>query len=367
LPTGKWSYRTDDKNLQKTLFSIGTQKYTLNDFFAYVQKNQQAKPTLSAAYYMKMLYNDFVNGSILDFEKKYLEQKYPQYKYLVKEYRDGMLLFQRMEDKVWSRSLTDTTGYKNYFQSNQDKYQWGKRVTATVYSAASKEVLSEVKELLKKKAYPVKEVTFNDVYFDNGASQLTSDHKSKLDNLVKALTRDKSLIVEVAGYADIREDGSVSAGRAKEATDYLVENGVDITRIVTKDFGRFKPVSKTDRQKNRRLGITITSTAKEAIERVVNARQPLNLELTEGTFQKGDNPYIDNIDWKPGTYTLNQDNRVIYIEVSKVEEPRPKTFEEARGQVISDYQSYLEKQWINELRQKYAVVINEKEVKKLME
>jgi peptidyl-prolyl cis-trans isomerase SurA len=134
-----------------------------------------------------------------------------------------------------------------------------------------------------------------------------------------------------------------------------------------KDFGRFKPVSKIDRQKNRRLGISITSTAKAAIEKTVNARQPLNLELTEGTFQKGDNPYIDNIDWKPGTYTLNKDNRVIYIEVSKVEEPRPKTFEEARGQVISDYQAYLEKQWINELRQKYAVVINEKEVKKLME
>jgi peptidyl-prolyl cis-trans isomerase SurA len=115
------------------------------------------------------------------------------------------------------------------------------------------------------------------------------------------------------------------------------------------------------------VGIGVTSTAKAAIERVVNARKPLNLEITEGTFQKGDNPYIDNIEWKPGTYTLNQDNRIVYIEVGQVQEPRPKTFEEARGQVISDYQTYLEKQWINELRQKYAVVINEKEVNKLMQ
>jgi peptidyl-prolyl cis-trans isomerase SurA len=367
LPAGKWNYRSDNKNLQKTLFTIQKQKYTLGDFFAYVQKNQQAKPTLSAAYYMKMLYNDFVNQSIMDYEKKHLEQKYPQYKYLVKEYRDGMLLFQRMEDKVWSRSLTDTTGYKTYFENNREKYQWGKRVTATVYNAASKEVLSEVKELLKKKSYPVKEVTFNDIYFESGAGKLTADHQAKLDNLAKAFARDKSLVLEVAGYADIRENESVSAERAKEVTDYLVENGVDITRIIMKDFGRFKPVSKTDRQKNRRVGITVTSTAKGAIEKILNARKPLNLEVTEGTFQKGDNPYIDNIEWKPGSYTLNQDNRVIYIEVSQVEQPRPKTFEEARGQVISDYQTYLEKQWISELRQKYGVTINEKEVKKMNE
>jgi peptidyl-prolyl cis-trans isomerase SurA len=367
LPAGKWTYSTNNKNGQKTLFSIQKQKYTLGDFFAYVQKNQQAKPTLSAAYYMKMLYNDFVNQSILDYEKKHLQQKYPQYKYLVKEYRDGMLLFQRMEDKVWSRSLTDTTGYRNYFESNRDKYQWGQRATATVYNAAGKEVLAEVKELLKKKSYPVKEVTFSDIYFESGVSELATDHQAKLTNLLKALAKDKSLVLEVAGYADIRENESVSAERAREVTDYLVDNGIDITRIITKDFGRFKPVSKTDRQKNRRVGISITSTSKTAIEKIVNARKALNLEITEGTFQKGDNPYLDEVEWKPGAHTLNQDNRIIFMEVTKVEPPRPKTFEEARGQVISDYQNFLEKQWINELRQKYAVVINEKEVKKLLE
>jgi peptidyl-prolyl cis-trans isomerase SurA len=367
LPAGQWTYASDNKDLQKTLFTILKQKYTLGNFFAYVQKNQQAKPNLSAPYYMKMLYTDFVNQSIMEYEKKHLEQKYPQYKYLVKEYRDGMLLFQRMEDKVWSRSLTDTTGYKNYFENNRTAYQWGNRVTATVYNAASAEVLGEVKTLLKKKSYPVKDVTFQDIYFDNGVGKLTSDHQAKLGNLAKAMAQDKNLLLEVSGYADIRENESVSAERAQAVTDYLVENGVDITRIVLKDFGRFKPVSKTDRQKNRRVAIIVTSTSKTAIEKVVNARKPLNLEITEGVFQKGDNAYVDNIDWKPGTYTLNQDGRVIYIEVAGVEQPRAKTLEEARGQVISDYQTYLEKQWIDELRKKYAVVINEKEVKKLME
>lgn len=367
LPAGKWNYATADKNLPKTLFTIQKQKYTLGDFFAYVQRSQQPKPTLSAAYYMKMLYNDFVNQSILEYEKKYLEQKYPQYKYLVKEYRDGMLLFQRMEDKVWSRSLTDSTGQQSYYESNRNKYQWGKRVTATVYNAASAEILTEVKGQLKKKTYPVKDVTFNDIYFESGASKLSGEHQAKLANLIKALDRDKSLVLEVSGYADIRENESVSAERVQAVTDYLVENGIDITRIIMKDFGRFKPISKTDRQKNRRVGIVITSTSIAAIERLVNARKPLNLEVTEGTFQKGDNAYIDNIEWKPGSYTLNQNGRIIYIEVASVEQPRPKTFEEARGQVISDYQTYLEKQWIEELRQKYAVVVNEKEVKKLIE
>jgi len=52
--------------------------------------------------------------------------------------------------------------------------------------------------------------------------------------------------------------------------------------------------------------------------------------------------------------------------ISKIDEPRLKTFEEARGLAISDYQSYLESEWIKTLRAKYPVTVNEEEVKKIV-
>lgn len=42
-----------------------------------------------------------------------------------------------------------------------------------------------------------------------------------------------------------------------------------------------------------------------------------------------------------------------------------KNFDEARGQVIADYQQYLENEWIKTLRAKYTVKVNEDEIKKL--
>jgi peptidyl-prolyl cis-trans isomerase SurA len=366
LTAGKWNYGAD-KLLQKTIFSIQNQNYSVEDFYAFVKRNQQAKPALTPAYYMQLLYTDFVNQSMITYEKTHLQEKYTDYKYLVREYRDGMLLFQQMENRIWSRSMTDSTGHKTYFENNRDKYKLGQHVTAVIYNAANNQVLSEVKNLLASNVYPVKEPVFKDINFESGKSELTNAHKLQLDNFIKSLTKDKNLTLEVAGYGGFQESEELSATRAKTVTDYLVEKGIDITNIIIKDFGRFKPVSRTERQKNRRVSIQVFSSSKAVIEQAMNAKKPLNLEITEGTFQKGDNVYVDQVTWQPGKYTLQQDNRVVYVEITDVKAPRLKTLEESRGVVISDYQAYLEKQWIEELKRKYPVVIYEDEVKKLLE
>lgn len=366
LKTGTWSYQPD-KSLQKTLFTIGGQPYPIEGFFEFVKQNQQPKPNVSPAYYLKVLYDEYVNQSLLAYEKAHLTEKYPEYKYVVKEYRDGMLLFQQMESRIWSRSLTDSTGQQAYFEQNQDKYQWKQRVTASVYNAANREILTEVQKLLPQKLYPVNETKFNDIYFNLNTSELSGEQKAQLDNLIQAVKPDTSVVLEVAGYADVRENEKVSGNRAKAVTDYLVSNGLAITQIVIKDYERFKPVSRTDRRKNSRAGIQVFSTSKTTIERQMNARKPLNLEITEGKFQKGDNPYVDQVEWKPGNYTVEPNNRVVYMVITDVEAPRPKTFEEARGSVIADYQAYLEKEWLDTLRKENPVVLNEKEIQKLLE
>jgi peptidyl-prolyl cis-trans isomerase SurA len=53
------------------------------------------------------------------------------------------------------------------------------------------------------------------------------------------------------------------------------------------------------------------------------------------------------------------------VQIQKIEPARPKTFAEARGSVINEYQKVLEKQWMEKLQQKFPVKVNEQELEKI--
>jgi peptidyl-prolyl cis-trans isomerase SurA len=365
LRFGKWNY-VPEKSLGRTLFTIGKENYPITGFFEYVKGQQEAKPTISPAYYAQLLYNSYVDQSLWEYEKTHLEEKYPDYRFLVKEYRDGILLFQRMEDQVWSKSLSDSTGQRAFFENNRSNYQWGRRVKATVYNAADASVLAELKEILKKPNFPVNNPSFAELNFDKNKTATDSGQQDQLGKLARAMQQDKSLLVEITGFADPRETEVISGKRARTVSDYLTANGIDLTRIIIRDAGRFKPVSKTNLRQNARVTFALYSTDKDAIERNFNSRKPLSLEITEGFFQKGDNEIVDKVNWQKGSHQLDYGGRKYYVEITAVEEPRPRTFEESRGATISDFQAYLEKQWLETLRRRYPVVVNEQEVQAII-
>lgn len=86
-------------------------------------------------------------------------------------------------------------------------------------------------------------------------------------------------------------------------------------------------------------------------------------------FQKGDNVNIDNTEWKVGTiaiYPSTVDNTTQIIRILEVRDPEPKTFKETKGIVTSGYQNEIEAQWIEDLRAKYIVTVNEKLLDKII-
>ena len=85
-------------------------------------------------------------------------------------------------------------------------------------------------------------------------------------------------------------------------------------------------------------------------------------------YQKGDNVNIDATEWKEGAiaiYPSAVDNSTQIIKIVEVRQPEPKTFREARGLVTSGYQAELEVKWLDELRAKYPVTVNEKLLNKI--
>lgn len=77
-------------------------------------------------------------------------------------------------------------------------------------------------------------------------------------------------------------------------------------------------------------------------------------------YEKKENKIIDRISWSTGLHETESDGLFYLVEVKQLVPPGIRSFDEARAQVISDYQDYLEKNWVRQLREKYRVKINNK-------
>lgn len=92
------------------------------------------------------------------------------------------------------------------------------------------------------------------------------------------------------------------------------------------------------------------------------------VSIQRGKFEKGDNQYVDRVEWKVGRseeLTSTVEKTVVVVNILETFDPMLKTLSEAKGLITSDYQNYLEKQWIANLREKYPVVIDDKLLEKV--
>jgi len=107
--------RTISKDsLQNNIISINDSNIKQETFVEYL-KNRRNKP-------IYVLFEMFKNQEILAYYKKNLANTEPEYANVLKEYEDGLLLFELMQQKIWNKSSKDTLGLKTYFSNNKEKY-----------------------------------------------------------------------------------------------------------------------------------------------------------------------------------------------------------------------------------------------------
>ncbi|HEY4650090.1 MAG TPA: peptidylprolyl isomerase [Pontibacter sp.] len=373
LLKGTWTYEQNDKALKTTLFTIQGKPYTVADFFAYAKENQRPRTSGTAEHALTLLYDNFVNKSLLDYERANLENKYTDFRMLVREYHDGILLFQLMDEHVWSKAVEDTVGLKAYFEANKEKYKWGERVDAIVISAANKDLLKKAQEQLSARRYPVKTAKIPDVLFENGKATLTKNGISQLNELAELLNEMPNTSLDINGHADAREDAAardLAQKRAQAVAAYLQQEGVPATQLTINNLGKTRQAgpdnTETGRRRNRRASFTLYSPELSTLADNLNTGNPLAVQIAEKKFQKGENKAIDAVEWEKGTHTMQQNGREYLIIIKDVLAPGYKQLNEVRGVAISDYQNYLEEQWVKQLREKYPVSINAAEVEKLV-
>jgi peptidyl-prolyl cis-trans isomerase SurA len=248
--------------LTDPILKIGDTKYSQYEFATYVERKQIQQDAMNMDIYLNRLFTGFEDEMCLDYEDQHLEDNYPEFKDLMKEYHDGILLFNLTDKKVWSQAVVDTTGLENYFSQHNEDYMWEKRVDATVYEIRDLEIVEQVQKIIE----------MND------------------------------------------SDGDIA------------------------------------------LALEMDSIQKK-------------VTIKPGYYEKGNNKYIDQIEWEKGlSNQINSDveNLVVFVKIREILPPEPKSLDEARGLATADYQSYLEKAWIQELKEKYPVTINQDVLQKIL-
>ena len=341
------------------LFLIKSKPYYVSDFLTYVQQNQRPRAGAQPSFAMQQLYDQYVEQSLTEFEKNSLDTKYEDYRMLVKEYRDGILLFQLMDEKVWSKAIEDTVGLKKYFADNQAKYQWDQRVQGRVISAATPALLARVQQELKAGRFPMANPGAKALVFAPGKAELTKAGEAALDDLAKRLAGDPLTQVTVTGRVRKGEKATLARTRADAAARLLREHGVSAANIRT--------ATQAGATADGGAQLALTTTSPAALEARLNEQNPLSVQISQRVFAKGDNKVMDELLTKgPGTYNVQKDGRYYAVTIDQTLPAGPKTLAEARGQATSDYQTYLEKEWITQLRAARPVKVNEAEVNKLV-
>jgi peptidyl-prolyl cis-trans isomerase SurA len=258
---GTWS-ASKAKNLNKPLLTIGNKTYTQQDFANYLENQQSKRADTTSQVVLNSLFTSFAEEKVIAFEDELLENKYPEFKALMNEYRKGILLFELTDKMVWSKAVNDTAGLEVFYIQNKEKFMWGERLDATIYFAANENVAKQTKKIVSQ--------------------------------------------AQKKGYSS-----------------------EDVLRMINKD-------------------------------------SQLNLKTESGKYQKGDNEVIDAIKWTPGiSNDIKKDNKIIFVQVHKKLSPQPKDLKEAKGIITAEYQSYLEKLWIEELKNKFPVVVNKEVLKNI--
>ncbi|WP_339612049.1 peptidylprolyl isomerase, partial [uncultured Planktosalinus sp.] len=262
----KWEFNEAHPKLKESIFKIGDVTYTFSDFAVYIEKRQKS----SRIYKQKELqlasyYDEFEEEKLNEFYKINLEQENSEYANLIAEYRDGLLIFELMQNNIWEPSKEDSLGLERFYENKKDNYKWNKRVKALMASTANSGYASQIKSMLEKNK--TEEEIKNTINSENQTNVIFKQETLEFDNSVL----------------------------------------------------------------------------------------PGNFEFKEGVSK------VYDITSKENTNS----SQYIVLKVDEIIPETHKSLKEIRGKVMSDYQNYLEKQWMQELREKYNVKINKKAVKRL--
>lgn len=137
-------------DLSRTLITLAGQTATASDFVDHMNDAKIRNFDKSTNELIDAQFQSWSEQLMLDYEDTQLEAKHNDFRLLMEEYHDGILLFELTDEKVWSRAVKDTAGLETFHAEHRDDFMWGSRSEMTLFTCADEKLVKSVKKAIKK-------------------------------------------------------------------------------------------------------------------------------------------------------------------------------------------------------------------------
>jgi peptidyl-prolyl cis-trans isomerase SurA len=124
---------------QGNIYSFANQHLTTKEFSTYIEKRGSMVLTKDSSVFISQLTGTRVSDHIINYESSILENKYPEFRYLMNEFHDGMLLFEISGKRVWNRISNDSIGLHTYYEGHKKNWLSRKGIDAKIYMLKSED------------------------------------------------------------------------------------------------------------------------------------------------------------------------------------------------------------------------------------
>jgi len=119
---------------QGNIYTFANQHLSGRDFASSIEKRGNMIITNNPDFFIDASVESIASEEILKYENSVLEQKYPDFRYLMNEFHDGILLFEISSEKVWNKVQEDSAGLQKYYDANKYNFMSEKSIEARIYS-----------------------------------------------------------------------------------------------------------------------------------------------------------------------------------------------------------------------------------------
>jgi peptidyl-prolyl cis-trans isomerase SurA len=300
-----------------------------------------------------------------------LEKESPEFRSIMKEYTDGILLYQVEQDRVWNSVVVNDSLLNRHFSNNRDKFMFPDRVDFTEIRASDDSVAQLVYGQAKS-GKKLEDIAAGDsmrmamksnfrVEFTANSTKLSASITKALAPVIEQLKADVALRVQLSSHPDTSakkvQNTKLAEQRIKAIKDYFKKRGILEARILTfsQPYNR-KAMADSLKDKNAlnlRVGADIIGRRAMVVGKLETALLPVTTD--ERTAM------ADSLEVGEVSAPFRSKYGISIVRLNKKDPLRQKTFDEAGTEVSSSFQEYeskrLEREWIDGLTRKYPVVL----------
>lgn len=144
-------WKVDLAHENTILFKLNNQDYTLSQLEKFIQDEVEVSKSRPLYEIAKTTYNAFAENTVLTIAENELMKNNKDFYYLYKEYYDGILLFNIMDEEVWSIASRNREALQNFYNENILNYSWDERLHLKEYKTEDEKVFKKAQKLVKSK------------------------------------------------------------------------------------------------------------------------------------------------------------------------------------------------------------------------